>query len=122
MLLLSRQTDFAFALSTPRTRYKRQGTILRVSRDGNISLERVQKMFNFLPKPITAIAMDSVDQTFAKRLHIPLLEPKIQRNSFVSFLKRNVCSLPVFMGHSFSLAETPFLLFSSAPKYNIFFW
>lgn len=120
--LIEQATDFAFALSTPRTRYKRQGTILAFRGDGNISLERVQKMFNFLPKPITAIAMDSVDQTFAKRLHIPLLEPK-NTAELLRFFSEAECVLSSRLhgGILSLLAETPFLLFSSAPKIQHFF-
>lgn len=120
--IIEQATDFAFVLPKPRSLKSRKGTILALRGDGNISPERIQKVFNILPKPVSVIAMDEIDQKFAERLGVPVVNPKNTAELLHVFSQAKCVVTSRLHGGILSLiAETSFLIFSSAPKINSFF-
>ncbi len=115
-------TDCVFLLPKFPRKKKRKGTLLSFRGDGNISPQKIQALFPFLPEPIVAFAHDRVDEDFAKKLGIPIMTPQnIEEVQFL-FSERELVLTSRLHGGIFALcAETPFLCFSAAPKIRHFF-
>jgi polysaccharide pyruvyl transferase CsaB len=115
-------TDAAFLIRKPPNPKYRKGSVLFIRGDGNITSDRLKKIFSVLPKPIRAVAMDQVDARFAQSLGVPVCNP-----DSLSDLEKIISHSKIILSsrlHGGILAlrcETPFVLFSSAPKIKSFF-
>lgn len=115
-------TDAAFCarkLPEPKTR---KGTLLLFRGDGRITPDQIRPLLRHLPSPVSAIAMDKIDEDLAKDLGVSLKKP-----SSLMDLKREIVSARLVLSsrlHGGILAlqaETPFCVFSAAPKVRHFF-
>lgn len=115
-------TDAAFLLRKPSSAKRRAGSLILLRGDGKITADHLKKLFPALPRPIRAIAMDRVDEGFAQSLGVSVCRPE----SVADLEKIISCSKILLSSrlHGGILAlrcETPFILFSSAPKIKSFF-
>ena len=115
-------TDAAFLLPKFPEKKRRSGTILVFRGDGNISARKIKNLFSALPKPISAIAMDKIDEKWAKKIGVKIQKPKnlAELKSFFAGAKL-VLSSRLHGAIAALCAETPFLAFSAAPKIRNFF-
>lgn len=115
-------TDCVFLLSKFPAQKKRKGTLIALRGDGHISVKKIKSIFSLLPKPIFAIAQDSVDENFAQEMGVEVLTPKNLREVKKAFSQAELVLTSRLHGGIFSLmAETPFVCFSAAPKIHSFF-
>lgn len=115
-------TDAVFLLRKTPSAKRKKGTLLLLRGDGKITHQQIRKLLPLLPKPVSFLAMDTVDVSFGESLGLPRIQPKSPSDlrSLVSSAKL-VLSSRLHGGILALQAETPFLLFSAAPKIQNFF-
>lgn len=114
-------TDAIFLARKKPAPKRKKGTLLALRGDGNFSVEKIKNTISSFPQPVSAIAMDEIDITFAKKLGVPLLHPQNISELFSVFAKVECIVSSRLHGNLLAIHnETPFLALSAAPKVQNF--